>query len=195
MGRLDPVSIGERIELARRVKSDQVYPYRWDLHGGDLPDHVKDPRAIIVGGAVIEYCRHIRFFRPRGQCSKCKSDYLLRNPKPRIWRGEYVKKPTIANDAAGKPVELKDNEFVKKWPTVLSYLSDDTWDNGDTRKTSTLTLFIEESAFKIALNDRDLEQSVYLTGESLRDVLDATEKCLRSNTADWRPWNRAKKRK
>lgn len=105
-----------------------------------------------------------------------------------------MKKPEQASAKKQGKHETSDEAFAKKFPTLLEFLTTAEWEDGTARETSTLTVFIEDGAFKVAVNDRDLKQSIYLTGKTLQDALGAAERALGGGTADWRAWS-GKKRK
>lgn len=178
----------ERIRLAKSVDVGETYPYRWDLFGDPLPAHVVDPRPFVVGDAVMRFCSHIGFFRPSGECGKCSFYYGKLNPVPRKWKGGYVKKPTLAVDVGGKSLPVRDDVFVKKYPSLMEHMTDEQWDDGSARKPSTFTVFIEQGLFKVALNDKSLERSLYMSGDSLAECLASIEKALKADAGDWRPW-------
>lgn len=79
-------------------------------------------------------------------------------------------------------------------PSLVEYLADTTFDGGELRTTSTLTIFFEGGLIKIALNDRDAGASLYRSGASIQDALLALQKALGTPDADWRPWRRLKKK-
>jgi hypothetical protein len=58
-----------------------------------------------------------------------------------------------------------------------------------------LTLYLEDGVFKAALNDKEADASVFRTGDALQKVLEALEKALANDTADWRAWGKKKKGK
>jgi len=79
---------------------------------------------------------------------------------------------------------------AKKWrdahPALSEYLETDEWENGETRATSTLLLFVDAGGFKACLNDRDANRSLWVTGVSFLDVLEALEGLLASGGGEWR---------
>jgi hypothetical protein len=79
---------------------------------------------------------------------------------------------------------------AKKWrdahPALSEYLETDEWENGDARSTSTLLLFCDGGGFKACLNDRDANRSLWVTGVSFLDVLEALEGLLASGGGEWR---------
>ncbi len=88
-----------------------------------------------------------------------------------------------------------DTAGAAKYPTLVEYLTCLTYDDGTSRETSTVSLFIEDGKWKVAVNDRDLRRSAYVTGDTLQGVLSLAEKGLANHTLDWRLWASQKKKK
>lgn len=68
----------------------------------------------------------------------------------------------------------------------MAYLCDTSWDDGSARETTTVLVFVEAGAFKVAINDRALARSAFLSADSLLGLLDAAELALREEELDWR---------
>jgi len=105
-----------------------------------------------------------------------------------------MKKPESVATQKGQFL-ARDEKFPKKMPCLWEYLSTTTWEDGGDRQTSTVTVFVEEGAFKAALNDRDQQRSLYATAETLEGAFLALEKALSGGTADWRAWHVRGKKK
>lgn len=105
-----------------------------------------------------------------------------------------LKKPTTTGGkgtAAGKT----DCKTLLKFPTLLSYLQDDKYEDGSPRERSKLSVFIEAGHVKMALNDPAERRSCYITSDSLQDALTTLEDGLKVDGVDWRPWNGSTKKK
>lgn len=76
--------------------------------------------------------------------------------------------------------------WVKNHAALWEYLSATEYDDGTERKTSTVTLFVEDGAVKVCLNDRDGSRVMWVSGPSVVDVLKALEALLRAGEGDWR---------
>lgn len=85
--------------------------------------------------------------------------------------------------------------FAKKHPLLLSYLQDVSYDDGSSREPSSMSVFVEDGLFKIALNDRDLKRSAYVSADTLSGCMAALEAQLGKGVADWRAWNKGSKKK
>ena len=99
----------------------------------------------------------------------------------------------VAGGALGS-LPAVDEAWVKKYPTILSYLCDETYDDGGARVTSALSITIREGDFLLALNDKDLDQSVYTQAHTLTEGLKLMEEAIREGKAQWRPWKKGKKK-
>jgi len=100
-----------------------------------------------------------------------------------------VKKRERPEAGRGGQANGVDCNVLSGLPTLLSYLTDDKYEDGSPRQRSTLTLFIEEGMVKLALNDRQEHASLYLAAEGLGTALEALESKLEAGTGDWRAWN------
>lgn len=93
------------------------------------------------------------------------------------------------------PVVPKDDWLIENCPLLIDYLTNTRYDDGAVREVSTLNIFIQDGVFKVAVNDRDAEASLYASGETLQLALAAAESRLNANVADWRFWKSAKAKK
>lgn len=80
-------------------------------------------------------------------------------------------------------------------PLLWEHLSSGIYDDGSSRETSTLSVFVDGGTLKAALNDRQERRSLYVTAHGLRELLDALEVKLEGSDGDWRMWKGGSKRK
>lgn len=106
-----------------------------------------------------------------------------------------MKRPDCHTPASSAKSSSAIAAFGKQFPTLFEYLTHEKWDDGKPRDTSTVSLFIEGGVFKLALNDKDLSRSLYVSASSYADVWVALETALNDSLADWRPWGRHTKKK
>jgi len=99
--------------------------------------------------------------------------------------GFLSKKPA---GQAGMPVRvLSDKEAVKRWPCLWEYLTSDVYEEStQTRKLSTVSLFLGSQGLTACLNDRDNARSCFASATSLLGALDALEGMARSEDTVWR---------
>jgi len=95
-------------------------------------------------------------------------------------------RPQVGASAPALSAELFCDELGRKYPHLMEWLTQDRWDDGVRRQLPTISLFVEHSAFKVFLNDRDLERSCCLTGATLGQLLDTVEARLADGGGDWR---------
>lgn len=95
-------------------------------------------------------------------------------------------RPGPAIPAGLAAVQAAASRFKNDHPTLWGYLAEAEWDDGKARKTSTLTVFIEDGTVKLCLNDRDLGRTAWVTGHSLEDAIDGLELRLCDDSAEWR---------
>jgi hypothetical protein len=108
-------------------------------------------------------------------------NYVMRKPE----------KPVLA---AGK-VEgaFPDEGWLKRYPTLCQYMTDAAWDDGTARECSQLSISCREGDVCLALNDKDLQQSLYTAAESVTEALKLMEGALADGRGQWRPWKTGKK--
>jgi len=92
------------------------------------------------------------------------------------------------------------SKFGEAWrdkhPAIVEYLTCEHDDDGNARLRSTLAVFVEEDTWKVVLNDKQNERSLFVSGASLVDALDALELLLRAGQGEWRaqkPWKPGKR--
>jgi hypothetical protein len=89
-----------------------------------------------------------------------------------------------AERAPGKAAE--DGEFGERYPCLYAHLTDEKWDDGARRLTSTLFFFCEGGYFKVCLNDRAEKQVAFVSGLSWAECLDTLERDLEADLLEWR---------
>lgn len=107
-----------------------------------------------------------------------------------------MKRPeNVAKASKGKGVaSCPDADLVKRYPNLIEYLTVTEFEDGSSRERSVLSVFVEDGRVKVCLNDKELERSGYVSGDTLTGVLVALEKALATEGLEWRPWG-GKKRK
>lgn len=78
-----------------------------------------------------------------------------------------------------------DEDFAQCFPNLYDLLSIARRD-GQWRAGSTLMLFAEGGALKACINDRDTQQTWFLTLASSHRVLEAVEEALQNGGGEWR---------
>lgn len=95
--------------------------------------------------------------------------------------------PLKPGEATKRAVTLwEDPEFEDSYPNLLMYLTQETYEGGSARRTSTLTLFTEGGGLTVILNDRENNRSMFVNEASLVSALLKIDDALRDGTADWR---------
>jgi hypothetical protein len=110
-------------------------------------------------------------------------------PAAKTWRIEHVKKPEVGAAAATGSQGCSDERLKKKYPTLVEWMSETKWEDGSVRETSSISFTLEGGIPKLALNDRALKRTLYLTADTLEVGLEALERHLRAGTGDWRAWS------
>ena len=119
------------------------------------------------------------------------ADLYLRDTRTKksIYRGyNYMKKPNTVNGHAEQGKSLRDESFSKKYPLITEYLTAVKYDDGSSRETSTLSVYVQDGGFGVSINDRDCQRSLYVVATTLSEALAAIEKHLGKEDSDWRSW-------
>jgi len=106
-----------------------------------------------------------------------------------------VKRPEPAKPKLIVVGSFPEKSWEGKHSEIMAFLTDVAYDDGTPRELSTISLFVEDGMFKAALNDKDMRRSLYVTAESMLGALGALEATLLRGGGDWRPWNKATKKK
>lgn len=105
--------------------------------------------------------------------SKEVTDMALRKPLPGQQYGQAA------------PM-FDDQDFRQLYPNLYEYLFTDRWADGSVRQTSTLSVFSDNGALKVVLNDRDNNRSAFFSAKRFNEALESMETALREETVDWK---------
>ncbi len=106
-----------------------------------------------------------------------------------------MRRPAQAPEEGARNLPFPDEDWVKRFPLLCSYLADVLYDDGTLREASTLSIKHQDGLVLASLSDVDLERGLYRVGPCVRDALVAIEKALASPAADWRPWKKGGSKK
>jgi len=106
----------------------------------------------------------------------------------------FLEKLRESKALGNKGAALVDEKFTKSFPALSEYMTSVTYPDGQERTPCSLTIFCEEGVFKACLSERDLEMSLWGTGETFQDCLKTLEERLKGPAPDWRK-KRAYKKK
>lgn len=79
-----------------------------------------------------------------------------------------------------------DVQLASLLPAVAEYLFTSSYEDGTMRQRSTLLLFYEDGLCKVCLNDRAEGRTMWRSGCSAWEALEALEQALASGAIDWR---------
>lgn len=97
-----------------------------------------------------------------------------------------LQRPQIAGGDRGVSRPPTDATSAKRYPTLLQYLSEETWADGVKRERSTVLLVYEDGLFKACVIDKDLDATLWGSAETLVDCLGCLEARLNDDKAEWR---------
>jgi len=110
----------------------------------------------------------------------------------------FVKKVAAKDMAKRAQPSGEGKVWAETYPALYEYLTSDEYEPGKARITSTLNISLSEGMIKLALNDRDNERTLWVSGASVPDALEALEALLASGGGEWRvnkPWTPPKRQK
>jgi hypothetical protein len=106
--------------------------------------------------------------------------------------GLLKSKPAWAESAVGDTWAPSGGIFAKL-PILWEYLQAEAYEDGTKRQPSALSVFVEGRVCKVALNDKDVQRSLYASGDTVEEALKALERFLALPKPDWRRWAGKKK--
>jgi len=105
-----------------------------------------------------------------------------------------MKRPSPTQAAAAEATGCCDEVWGKKYPSIVEHMTCAKWDDGGAREPSSLAITFQGGRAQLALNDKELKQSLYTTAGSVVEALGLLEKALASGVGEWRQWKSGKKR-
>jgi hypothetical protein len=107
-----------------------------------------------------------------------------------------MERPKAKSGKSDDPPLVPDEGFRSAYPLLTEMLESVRYSDGSIRKTSTLTFFAECCVWKACLNDREQEQTLYRSGPSIADAMEALERALGAGGEDdWRSWKKSSARR
>ncbi len=106
-----------------------------------------------------------------------------------------LRKPTEGVHTQGKPNGVKECDLALRWPTLWEHITQQIWDDGTQRLTSTVTLSSDGSRVVACLRDRAMGAVGFHSAMSFAELLDSLEMLLASETMDMRADRFATKKK
>lgn len=82
--------------------------------------------------------------------------------------------------------EPKDPDFKDRFPALFEHLVASRYPDGSARRTCSLTVFVEDAAWKMCLNDRDQNLVLFVTEGRFDGCLEALELLLQEEQPPWR---------
>ncbi len=108
--------------------------------------------------------------------------------------GKYLTTKEAAAPAATVSATVDAAGCLKELEALLEYMTLERWEGGGAREPATVTVFFEGGGLRLALNDRAMRRSMYVTAGTVEAGLRALDKALRSSSGDWRAWKGSAKK-
>lgn len=99
---------------------------------------------------------------------------------------KFVRKAVDAQRRNSAEKSAEGVRWEESHPAVWEYLSLDTHEDGAPRTTSMLCVFVEQGCVKIALQDRERGESLWVSAPTFVEALHALEGRLASGEGEWR---------
>lgn len=77
-------------------------------------------------------------------------------------------------------------DLAEAYPSIWEHLSADAYPDKSPRQTGTVLFLFEAGLFKAAVIDRDASLTAFVSGETIRAVLNAIEAGLDEDRLEWR---------
>lgn len=106
-----------------------------------------------------------------------------------------MKKPVIRAGGTSESEKASVGGLFSCRPLTWAMLTDDLWDDGSQRDRATILILIDGGQVKLWLNDKALDRSCWVSGESVEDAFDSLEGALYAGSAGWRTTNPQKSKK
>jgi len=86
----------------------------------------------------------------------------------------------------GSVPSYESGSWGQTYPTLVEFLTSERWEDGERRRTGTVTLMAEDGVFKCSVRDRDGECFAFLSGRTPTELLAGLEKALLTDSLSWR---------
>jgi len=98
-----------------------------------------------------------------------------------------LKKPSASNSSGGSSAAtISTGTMLAAFPTLLEFLTHSKWEDGSPRQRGTLLLFVDGSAWKGCLKDKNGPRVCFVTSSDLDGLFLSIEDGLVGDTLDWR---------
>jgi len=98
-----------------------------------------------------------------------------------------IKRPATVEGAPGISGASRDGNDWVLYPTIMEWLTEEKYEDGKPRVTSSITLFAGEGLVKASFNDRDFNRVAFVTAKTFEELLAIIEAKLTESSLDWRP--------
>ncbi len=91
---------------------------------------------------------------------------------------------------------VKECVIGKQFSTLLSFVADTTYADGEVRTPGSITIFkAQDGGLRLCLNDKNTEESAFISGNSLTELFEDAEQGLLFQALDWRTQKKWKGKK
>ena len=97
-----------------------------------------------------------------------------------------LRKRQVEVSQAGEPRSLPHGAFGADYPLLWEMLTATRYPDGSARRTSSLTIFVDEGMCKVCLNDRDNGLTGWSAARDVLEALGSMEGALAADTVGWR---------
>lgn len=108
---------------------------------------------------------------------------------------KMLKKPSKGSGTLPAIPSVGWDEWSRQLPNLYAFLTQTEWDEGEVRETGALLIFSDAGALKAMLKDKDQGRCLWVTGSSLKQLLEVADAKVIDDHADWREDKQAGKKK
>ena len=86
----------------------------------------------------------------------------------------------------GGQAGLTGGELCTLFPCLAEFLCQSSWEEGVPRTTGTALVLVEDGRWKLWLHDRDVAESLWVSGATLDEVFSTADQLIASGAGEWR---------
>lgn len=167
------------------------FQFRW--FQSLIPSSLKYyPKGLIINWYPYYQCWTLTYALPSGYTIGSTFGYGW-DPKDDVWsiyfwnKVDYVMKRSQTRlTSGGAPTPAPVCPFLADFPLLAEHLTAVVFDDGESRQTSTISVFTGDGHWKVMLRDRAAKLVLFVSGPTFVDTLLLLEAALESPTTVWR---------
>lgn len=107
----------------------------------------------------------------------------------------HMQRPDVTGPVQGTDGQWTDGVWSRQFPRIVEYLTVVRYSDNSSREPSQLSVSCQDGRVRLALNDREMKQSLYTDALTVAEALVLMEECIASGAGIWRPWGSGARKK